>query len=224
MEQIKTKGGQLAEFSLSFIEMVEILLNSIYVTRTSNWFLLLECYRDMMPYTFAYDYLNAKYLPPVLTELTELEETYPEVYTEFIAGNLSAQLTFKNAFGRIEMDKVIEVTINKDAKCPGGLEGFSTDISQVNRWTLNATHRAEMRVCFQEHLYFKSSTDIHQELRKSRIEKDNQGVIALVDILKGSFVHPFAENIRLVSISKGLEATERVSRDLFQAKLLYRRF
>ena len=122
MEQIKTKGGQLAEFWLSFIEMVEILLNSIYATQTSNWFLLLEYCRDMMPYTFAYDYLNAKYLPPILAELTELEETYPEVYTEFIAGNLSAQLTFKNTFGRIEMGKVIEVTINKITKCPGGLK------------------------------------------------------------------------------------------------------
>ena len=74
--------------------------------------------------------------------------------------------------------------------------------------------------CFQEYLHVKSSTDIHQELRKSRIEKDNQGVTVLVYILKGSFIHPFAENMRLVSISKCLEATERVSRDLLQAKTL----
>ena len=43
---------------------------------------------------------------------------------------------------------------------------------------------------------------------------------ALVDILKGSFIHPFAENMPLVSISSGLEATERVSHDLLQAKTL----
>ena len=36
----------------------------------------------------------------------------------------------------------------------------------------------------------------------------------LVDILKGSFIRPFAESMPLVSISSGLEATERVSRDL----------
>ena len=75
VEHIKTKGGQLAQFWLSFIEMVEILHNTIYATRVGNWFLLLECYRDMMRYTFTYDHLNyAKYLPPMLAEPTELEE------------------------------------------------------------------------------------------------------------------------------------------------------
>ena len=77
-----------------------------------------------------------------------------------------------------------------------------------------------MRRCFQEHLHVKSSTDTHQDLPKSRIEKDSQGVTALVDILKGSFIHRFAEDMPLVSISGGLEATERVSRDLLQAKTL----
>ena len=52
IEHIKTKGGQLAQFWLIFIEMTEILLNTIYATRTGNCFLLLECYLDRMPYTF----------------------------------------------------------------------------------------------------------------------------------------------------------------------------
>ena len=73
---------------------------------------------------------------------------------------------------------------------------------------------------FQKQLHIKSSTDIQQDLRISRVEKDSQGVTALVDILKGSFIHSFVENILLVSISNGLEATERVSRDLLQAKTL----
>ena len=43
-------------------------------------------------------------------------------------GNFSAQLSSNNSFGRTELDKMIEVTINKDTKCPGGLKGFSTSI------------------------------------------------------------------------------------------------
>ena len=36
----------------------------------------------MMPYTFAYDHVNyEKYLPTILTELTELEGKHPEVFT-----------------------------------------------------------------------------------------------------------------------------------------------
>ena len=80
MEHIKTKVGQLTQFLLSFIDMVEILLSKIYAAQTGNCFLLLEWYHYMMPYTFAYDHLNyAKYLPPILTELTELEDQHPEV-------------------------------------------------------------------------------------------------------------------------------------------------
>ena len=109
-----------------------------------------------MPYTFAYNHPNyAKYLPPTLAELTELEEKYPGVYTEFIAGNFSAKMTSKNTFGCIKIDKVIEVTINKDKKCPGGLRGFSTNINQVNLWALNITHQVEMQCYFQEHLDVK---------------------------------------------------------------------
>ena len=77
-----------------------------------------------------------------------------------------------------------------------------------------------MSLRFQKQLHVKSSTDIHQDLRISRVEKDSQGVTALVDFLKGSFIHSFVEKILLVSISNGLEATERVSRDLLQAKTL----
>ena len=87
-------------------------------------------------------------------------------------------------------------------------------------WTFNAIHQDEMSLRFQKQLHVKSSTDIHQDLRISRVEKNSQGVTALVDILKGSFIHSFVENILLVSISNGLEATERVSCDLLQAKTL----
>ena len=42
-------------------------------------------------------------------------------------------MTSKNTFGLIEIDKAIDVTINKGTKYLGGLKGFSTNISQVNR-------------------------------------------------------------------------------------------
>ena len=103
----------------------------------------------------------------MLAELSNLEVTHPDIYQEFANGNFSVQVSSTNSFGRTEMDKLIEVTINKDTKCPGGLKGFSINIHQVNRWTLNATHRAEMRRCLQELLHLKASSDIHQDLRKS---------------------------------------------------------
>ena len=98
----------------------------------------------------------------MLAELTILKETHPAVYHGFLSGNFSAQMSSRNSFGRTELDKLIEVTINKDTKCPGGLEGFSTNIGQVNRWTLNATYRTDMCRCLQDNLHLKTSSDIHQ--------------------------------------------------------------
>ena len=49
----------------------------------------------------------------------------PRGMYRFIAGNFSAKMTSKNTFGCIEMDKVIEVAINKDTKCPAVSKNFT---------------------------------------------------------------------------------------------------
>ena len=48
----------LQRFWISFVAMVDILLNTIYAIRLGEWELLLECIRDMLPYVFAYDKIN----------------------------------------------------------------------------------------------------------------------------------------------------------------------
>ena len=45
----------LAKFWLSFLDMVELLLNIIYACRAGKWELLLECIKDVAAYAFAYD-------------------------------------------------------------------------------------------------------------------------------------------------------------------------
>ena len=53
----------IIKFWLSCVEMIELLLNTIYAVRTGNWDLLLECAREMIPYYFAYNSVNyARYL------------------------------------------------------------------------------------------------------------------------------------------------------------------
>ena len=204
---LRDSGGQLICFWLSFLEMVEILLNTIYATRAGKWILLLESYRDMIPYIFAYDHLNyAKYLTTLLPELTNLENSHPEIYEEFMNGNFSVQLSTKNPFGRIELDKVIETTINKDTKCPGGLKGFSCDINQVNRWTLNAAHRADLRRCMHDLLRYNTCSVVHNDLNQSRIKKDIDRVRSIVEVVKETFINPFQFDCELVCISSGLEA------------------
>ena len=56
-------------------------------------------------------------------DLLKLEENYPSVQCEFIKGSFEVQMSSDNPFGKMEADKVIETTINRDAKTPGGTTG-----------------------------------------------------------------------------------------------------
>ena len=49
----KLKPGEpLQKFWMNFLGMTELLMNTIYAIRAGNWELLLECIRNILPYTF----------------------------------------------------------------------------------------------------------------------------------------------------------------------------
>lgn len=123
-ERIKKSDSSLPKFWISYIEMVEILLNAIFACRAGLWDLLLESIREIIPYAFAYDNINyARYLSVMLGDMLTLETEFPEIYNQFLKGNFTAQIT-DGVFSRVETDKVIEMTLNKDTKTPGGTTGF----------------------------------------------------------------------------------------------------
>ena len=114
------KRKPLQKFWMSFLEMTELLLNTIYSLRNRGFELLVECIRLIIPYAFAYDHINyARYLTSMLGDLLKLPTEFPDIYEEFLHGNFVAQLTEGTKFARVETDKVIEMTLNKDTKTPG---------------------------------------------------------------------------------------------------------
>ena len=116
------KEQPLQRFWMSFLEMVELLLNTIYALRSGDWLLLIECIKLILPYTFAYDHVNyARYLSAMLGDMLQLPQRFPDVYKEFLNGNFVTKLTDGSKFSRVETDKVIEMTLNKDTKTPGKL-------------------------------------------------------------------------------------------------------
>ena len=80
----KMENGQpLQQFWVSFLDMVELLLNTIYSLRSGDWLLLIECIRHILPFTFAYDHVNyARYLTAMLGDMLQLPEDFPDVYEE----------------------------------------------------------------------------------------------------------------------------------------------
>ena len=208
----------LQQFWVSFLEMVELLLNTIYSIRSGNWELLLECIRSILPYTFAYDNLNyARYLTGMLGDMLELPHDFPEVYAEFMRGNFAAQLTEDGRFLRTETDKVIEMTLNKDSKSAGGCTGFSTNINAVKRWEINAAYRAALRNCFHSHLNYDLPRYKHVDLNPSRIKKDQEDVQRILSTIAETFIDPLSQQ-PLISISTGVIATEKVAIDTKKAR------
>ena len=106
-------------FWQSFLSMMENLLSILYATRTGNWQLNVD-----LPWTFAYGRHNyAHYLMFHYMGMINLEENHPSIYQEFMKGNFQVQISDNNPFGKLEADKVIETTINRDTKTPCGTTG-----------------------------------------------------------------------------------------------------
>ena len=186
------------------VEMVEILLNTLYATRTGNWHLYLECIRDVIPYTFSHDNFNyVRYLTPIFGTMLELEKSHPYICENFKQGFLTVQLTEGKQFSRVEPDKVIEMTVNIDCKTSGGTTGFSQNSGAVHRWEFNATYRAGLRRSLLQHTSFKQPPNTHSDLLPSRIKKDQTDISNIIALLNDTFVHPFSSS-ELVSISSGV--------------------
>ena len=103
-------GSDLQKLWLTFINMVELLLNTILSVRSGDWHLFVTYVKDVIPYTFAYDNINyARYLTAMFSEMLSLEDNFPEIYKEFVAGNFAVQLN--SDCRSTEPDKVIEMTL-----------------------------------------------------------------------------------------------------------------
>ena len=73
----KETGNDLQKFWLTFIGMVELLLNTILSVRFGDWHLFMTYVKDIITYTFAYDNINsARYLTAMFSEILTLEDDF----------------------------------------------------------------------------------------------------------------------------------------------------
>ena len=84
---------------MSFLEMRELMLNTIYSIRNGDWELLLVWIQNIIPYTFAYDNINyARYLTVMVGDMLQLPYSFPAIYEKFMRGNFAAQLSDNRIF------------------------------------------------------------------------------------------------------------------------------
>ena len=132
-------------------------------------------------------------------------------------GNFAAQLTDGSKFSRVVTDKVIEMTLNKDTKNLVGCTGFSSNVNAVKRWEINAAYTAALRTCFHKHLDYQPQKYKYHDLNTSRIMQDEKAVQCILSVIATTFIDPLSP-LKLMSISTGVLATEKVPSDMSSAK------
>ena len=112
----------------------------------------------MLPWMHTYGRQNySRHLTYNLCTQQNLEKTHPNIYKEFLTGNFSMQRKL-GSFNKVPSDQLIEQTINKDQKGLGGIVGFSTLESTVQRWILSTILFHVYWVIFNNHLIFLEKT------------------------------------------------------------------
>ena len=136
-------GYPLAAFWMSYLDMVDIVLNLLRAAREGDWLLHLTSIHAMIPWCFAYDKINyARFLPYYYAIMSHLPIDHPEVHQQFMQGGFSVQLGSQNLFGRIPVDQTIEETANRDTQTAGGTKGFSLKRVAVERYYLTSEYRS----------------------------------------------------------------------------------
>ena len=214
--------GELQQFWMSYLDMVDVLLGLIRASRESNLELHLACIEEICHWLFAYDKTNySRYLPVYWLDMQKIVSTNEEAREFLSAGGLSVQLSNTNPFGRIPPDQTIEETANKDTQTAKGIRHFSLNANKVNRHFLSAEYRSTALHLLRHYTLQKQDVVNHTDLNQPRIERDNTAVKSIKTLLEESWINPMnPENDTLVSIATGRVATTEVKNDLMKAKEL----
>ena len=135
--------GPTTQFWQSFLDMSQVLLDYIsYILyksfRIGDWQLHLCSMEKMLSWFHAYDRINyARHFTHCFASFQKLNETHPSILDQFQRGNFAIKRT-NGSFNMLPLDQVIEQTINKEQKGPGGIIGMTTSVGCVQRWVFSS--------------------------------------------------------------------------------------
>ena len=130
-----------------------------------------------------YDHTNyTRWGAVYLADCKQLETTHPDVYREFLDGNVVVKSSL-SAFNQLSTDQALE-HVNKVGKVAGGLVGITRSDSARDQWCLTFNERSRLvdETCAM--LDVRTDDDeyspIIQETGPSRMKRDKQDVDKIV--------------------------------------------
>ena len=219
----------MAMFSLSYIDMVLLLLDFIRSSRQGNWALHLSSIRQMLPWMFAYDRVNyCRYMSVYWCEMMALEDSHPTAHEELSRGEFCVQRSATSTFTQVSVDQCIEQTMNRHSKLKGeGKIGFSHKPGAVQKWAVNSHQRAEITEKCKAMAGAVGPTNVasHKESQAGRVKHD-EAMVQSVQSTLATLPNPFVgeldaeESEVLSNISSGVVATDSVTTDLLNAQAI----
>ena len=211
------EGAPLAEYWLSFIEMMEALTQNIHALRTSNWNEYKSSLKLMLPWMQIYD--NDKYgrhLPDFIAVL----DTLPVEQAAFMNDGMFAQSMTGNPYSCVALDIWIESTMNKGSKLKSGWLAILNNEKQLLSNTRNVNNINRVRRAVHFHANHKGHRKSeHADCSSSRIRKDEQAVQDISSCLNEFECDPFDHtNQTLRSLQSGIPASDSLAVDIASAK------
>lgn len=211
------EGVPLAEYWLSFLEMVEILTQNIHGLRTSNWAEFKSSLKLMLPWMQIYD--NDRYgrhLPDFVAVLDDL----PAEQAAFMEDGMFAQSMTGNPYSCVALDIWIESTMNKGSKLKSGWLAILNNEKQLLSNTRNVNNINRVRRAVHQHAdHRRHMSEKHADCSSSKMRKDEQAVQDISSCLNEFECDPFdLTNQKLRSLQSGIPASDALGVDLASAK------
>ena len=209
------KLGKTAQFWMSYMDAVWRVLNCLRATKRNDLDLHITCLEQMCPLFFSMDHPNyARYLTSYIILLLNLKDSHPGA-EELLQDNGFSVCMSSVSGARNAVDLTIEQTINRQAKCKGGIVGFSQNKAAYHKWCMTRHKRASLVAALMEDSGLDSKDPHHKDCEPSQIRLSEKGVQSMIQSFE-SFINPFdiIGNEKLVSLSSGMEASEKVAADL----------
>ena len=157
----------MSSFWQSYIEVIQILFDYLRSIWLGDSDLHQKVSELMLPWFHAYDGQNyARHFAYCWASRQQLPNTHPRLYTEFQQGKFSVGRS-AGRFNKVP-DQVIEQTISKDQKGSGGIIGYSTSESTVQRWIITSHVAARLLGDMENSLGIRASVSLTKDLGKSR--------------------------------------------------------
>lgn len=144
----------------------------------------MSAFKSMMPWFAAYDHTHyTRWGAIFIADMEHLAQTAPRVYQGFLDGDFVAKEA-KHSFNKVPFDLCLE-HINKTGKVAGGLVGITRNETARNRWSITYNECASLaqdtRSLFGLTHDGEDDEDNHKDCLPSKLRRDNNDVIQLVD-------------------------------------------